>query len=85
MNPKLTPEQRTALEQNAGQPIRMEDDVTHQIYLVIKEEDFGGFWEEYIRREVQRGLDAIDRGEIEEWEIDSVKAEGRHLLNPSAE
>lgn len=36
--------------------------------------------EQYIQREVKKGLEAIDRGEVEDWEIESIKSEGRQIF-----
>ncbi len=80
MTPKLTDELRLALEANPGKPIRVEDEQTQKVYLVMSEEALPTLWEDYIRREVKRGLDAIERGEVEDWEIESIKAEGRQIL-----
>ncbi len=80
MAPKLTDEQRLALEANPGKPLRVEDEQTDKVYLVIGEETLPTLWEDYIRREVRKGLDAIDRGEVEDWDIESIKAEGRRIL-----
>lgn len=81
MSPTITEEQRQALQQNPGQPVRVRDEKTGQVYLLLGADSMSALWEEYIRREVERGLSAIDRGEIEDWEVESVKAEGRRILN----
>ena len=80
MIPKLTDEQRVALEANPGKPLRVEDGQTHKIYLVLSEESLPTLWEDYIRREVAKGLAAADRGDVEEWDIESIKSEGRQIL-----
>ena len=77
---KLTDEQRVALEANPGAPLRMEDPHTHKVYLVFSEESLPTLWEDYIRREVEKGLAAIERGEVEDWDVESIKAEGRRFL-----
>jgi hypothetical protein len=38
-------------------------------------------WQDYIDREVRKGLDAIDRGEVEEWDVESIKSEARRIIN----
>ena len=81
MIPKLTDEQRLALEANPGRPLCVEDEQTQKVYLVMSEEALPTLWDDYIRREVKKGLDAIDRGEVEDWDIESIKAEGRQILN----
>jgi len=35
MAPKLTNEIRKALEENPGRPVTVEDDETHQVYVII--------------------------------------------------
>jgi len=66
MTPKLTPDQRSALQANPGRPLRVEDDQTHKVYLVVSEEALPSLWEDYVRHEVQKGLNAIDRGDVED-------------------
>jgi hypothetical protein len=81
MSPTITDEQRQALQQNPGQPVRVRDEKTDQVYLLFGAEGMSILWEEYIRREVEQGLAEIDRGEVEDWEVESVKAEGRRILD----
>lgn len=81
MTPKLTDEQRQALEANPAVPLRIEDEHTHRVYLVVGEEALPTLWEDYIHQEVAKGLVAIDRGEIEDWEVESIKSEGRQVLD----
>ncbi|HUT09147.1 MAG TPA: hypothetical protein VMY42_01500 [Thermoguttaceae bacterium] len=80
MTPHLTTEQREAIRANPHEPLRVEDAQTHKVYLLVAEEALPTLWDDYIRREVRKGLDAIDRGEFEDWEIESIKAEGRQIL-----
>lgn len=74
MNPTITEEQRQALQQNPGQPARVRDEQTDRVYLLFGADSMSALWEEYIRREVERGLAAIDRGEVEDGEVESVKS-----------
>ena len=80
MMPRITEEQRAALRDNPGRPVRVEDDQTHQTYLLLSADAMPALWAEHIRREVAEGLAAIDRGEVEDWEVQSIKAEGRRIL-----
>lgn len=87
MIPKVSEEQRQALQANPDKPLRVEDDQTSRIYLLLSEESLPTFWADYVRREVAKGLDAIGRGEVEDWDAQSIKAEGRRALDrgpPSA-
>jgi len=80
MTPKLTQEQRDALEANPEKPLRVEDDQTRKVYLVVAEEALPTLWQDYIRRELTKGLEAADRGEVENWDVESIKAEAREIL-----
>ena len=80
MTPKLTEEQRQALQANPEKPLRVEDEQTRKVYLVVAEEALPTLWQDYIDREVKKGLDAVDRGEVEDWDIESIKSEGRQIL-----
>jgi hypothetical protein len=71
---------RNALAERAGQPIEVRDDTTDRVYLLIGEDAFPALWDQYLRREVEKGLAAIDRGETEDWDVESVKAEAREIL-----
>ncbi len=80
MPPQLTAEQRRALQAHPDEPLRVEDAQTHKVYLVVAEEALPTLWEDYVEREVKKGLGAIDRGQIEDWDIESIKSEGRSVL-----
>lgn len=80
MTPKLSDEQRQALQEHPDKPLRVVDQQTRKVYLMVSEEALPTLWEGYIQREVKRGLEALDRGEVEDWEIDSIKVEGRQIL-----
>lgn len=45
MMPKLTEELRLALQAHPGQPLRLEDEQTNRVYLVVSEESLPSFWE----------------------------------------
>ena len=77
---KLTAEQRQALQANPQKPLRVEDEETRKVYLVVAEEALPTLWEDYIDREVRKWLDAADRGEVEDWDIESIKSEARQIL-----
>lgn len=84
MTPKLTADQRSALAQSAGQPVKVEDDQTHEVFFLVGQQALPGLWEQYIRREVQRGLDEIDRGQTVPWDMPAIleQARARHS-NPN--
>ncbi len=80
MTPKLTHEQRAALAANPGRPLRVEDETTNKVYVVVSEESLPTLWDDYIRRELARGLAAAERGDVEDWDVDSIKSEGRQPI-----
>ncbi len=80
MTPKLTADQRNALAHSAGQPVKVEDDQTHEVFFLVSPQTLPNLWEEYVRREVQRGLEQVDRDETVPWDLESVlqQAHGQH-------
>lgn len=76
---KLTPEMRAALKSSDGPP-RYEDEESHKIYLLIEPGNPITLPDDYIQAEVQKGIDAAERGEISELNVEDIKAEGRRRL-----
>lgn len=76
MRPKrtITDEIRDALRREPAKPLCVEDDVTQKVDVIVDEQAWPTLWDESIRREVQLGLAAIDRGEVEEWDIEATIA-----------
>ena len=79
-NPQLTPEQRAAIAAHPDQPLYIEDAETRETYLLLKTGKFPELEEEYIRARLEEGFAAIERGEEEEWDSESIKSEGRRIL-----
>lgn len=80
MAPKLTDEQRLAVEAQPGEPVRIEDDKTQRVYLLVEESNAPQLYERWLRGKLQEGFDAADRGEFVAWDPDRIKAEGRARL-----
>ena len=78
--PQLTPEQRAAIAAHPDQPLYIEDAETRETYLLVKAGKFPELEEEYIRARLEEGFAAIERGEEEEWDSESIKTEGRRIL-----
>lgn len=70
MTPKLTEEQRQALEEHPGHPVEVQDDRTQKVYVLVAKEDFPLMIDEQFRRQLQIGFDQADRGELEEWDVE---------------
>lgn len=77
MTPKITPEMRKALAQQPGRPVPVEDDVTNKRYLLVDAETGKAVAEQWIRDQLQLGLDAAARGDIQEFDPDAIKSAGR--------
>jgi hypothetical protein len=79
-NLQLTPEMRQALLVNPDAPLYIEDAESRKTYLLLESGKFPELEEEYIRARLEEGFSAIERGEEEEWDSASIKAEGRRIL-----
>jgi len=77
MIPKLTEEQRQAISVQPGRFLRVEDDETGRVYLIVEESRACELYEQWLRRELQRGFDAAERGEVAEWSLDEFLADAR--------
>ena len=78
--PELTPEQRQAIAASGGLPVQVEDPDTHKLYVIVEHREDVALDEEYIRRELEKGLAALEAGERISWDPDRLKQEGRRRL-----
>jgi hypothetical protein len=78
---ELTPELRNALLAQPDTPVYISDRETQKVYVLFEQGKFPGLAEAYIRDRLEEGFAAIERGEVDEWDSASIKAEGRKLLN----
>jgi hypothetical protein len=79
-NLQLSPEQRAAVLAHPGEPVHIADETTRKVYLLIEQGAFPELEDEYIRSRLEEGFAAIERGEVEEWDSATIKAEGRKML-----
>jgi hypothetical protein len=79
-NLQLTPEMRQALASQPCSPLYIEDPETRKTYILIENGRFPELEEEYVRARLEEGFAAIERGEEEDWDSESIKAEGRRIL-----
>jgi hypothetical protein len=77
MTPKITEEQRQALQQSHGEMVEVEDDQTRKVYLLIERQEACQRFDDWLRQELQIGFDQSDRGESEVWNIEATLAEAR--------
>ena len=80
---KITPEMRAALADHPGQPIEVEDDETRRVYLLVDAERGRALTEQWIRDQLKVGEEAATRGEIVDFDPESIKAEGRRRMDAS--
>lgn len=77
---KLSEDLRAAIENTPGQPVRVEDDQTKKVYLLVEESEAPQLYEQWLRHELQKGFRQADRGETVDWHPERIKAEGRRRL-----
>jgi hypothetical protein len=77
MTPKITEEMRAALRQHPGKPVEVVDDETHTTYLLVDARSGKLLTEQWIRDALQLGLDAANRGETLDFDVEAIRAAGR--------
>ena len=78
---KLTPEMRIALQDHAGQPVKIEDEQSQKVYLLVEEGSAHQLMEQWLCRELQVGFDQAERrATCFQWNADRIKSEGRRRL-----
>ena len=80
MTPKLSEEQRQAIQNRDGGPVEVEDDRTQRMYVLIARDQFHHLVEEQLRAELKVGIDQADAGEVDEWKVEEMiqEAHRRH-------
>lgn len=73
--PKLTDEMRRALANQPAGPIPIEDEKTHNFYVLVTKEDYCRLHDDYLRRELQVAFDQVDRGEVSDLDMNDLLAE----------
>lgn len=67
MNPRITPEQREAIDQNRGRPVVLEsDDQTHRVFVLVEQATFERAMRALAEQEdlesIRRGIDEMEAG-----------------------
>jgi hypothetical protein len=78
--PQLTPEQQQAIAASGGLPVQVQDPVTNKMYVLLEQAKDSALDDEYIREALSKGMAAIERGELSEWNAERVKQEGHRRL-----
>jgi hypothetical protein len=68
----LTPEQIAAVQDGEGH-VRLQDPITRRIYILAEQIE-PLIDDEYIAAKLSEGLDAVERGEVSDWNVDELKA-----------
>jgi hypothetical protein len=76
--PRLTDEQRHAIDSHPGEFTRVEDDQTRKVYLSIEEKRAAELYDRWLREQLTVGFDQADRGELAEWNLDEFLAKMHH-------
>lgn len=84
MSPKLSDEQREAIERQHGGPIEVRDDRTEQVYVLVGRDQFRQLVEEQLRRDLQIGFDQADGGDVAAWNVEEVLREARRRQSSQA-
>jgi hypothetical protein len=83
MTPKLPADWRQAL-QSQGSPLRIEDDQTHQFYVLVSDEEYRRMLGEELRQELQVAFDDVSAGAEEEWNLEAFLAKARREIGPQS-
>lgn len=86
MTPKLSDEQRQAIQNREGGPVEVEDDRTQRVYVLVARDEFHRLVEEQLRRELQVGFNQADAGDVAAWDLDEMlqAARQRHAFDAAA-
>jgi len=75
MTPKLHKDLCEAVERESAMPLKVQGDANDKTYVIVEESALPTLWDDFLRKEVDRGLAAIDRGEVESWDIEATITE----------
>ncbi len=83
MNPKITPEIRTALNQHPVGPIQLDDESSNEPIFVVRLGDIADLQatvDDRIRQKLAEADADIAAGDIAPWDAEDVKRRGRERL-----
>ncbi len=84
MNPKMTPEIRTALRQQPAGPTQLEDDASSEPVFVVRLSDITDLrskLDDRIRQKLAEADADIADGNIAPWDPEDIKRRGRARLD----
>lgn len=84
MTPKLSDEQRLAIQDCDGRPVEVEDDRTRRVYIIVARDEFQRLVEEQLRAELQVGFDQADAGDLGDWDAEEMRQEAHRRHSSKA-
>jgi predicted transcriptional regulator len=86
MNPKLTEEMRAALKRQPGRPVRLEDEETQKVYVIIDDETHKRAMEALRQQEdvaaIQAGIDDMEAERVVPFEEVDARVRNKLGLPP---
>ena len=86
MNPKITPDIRTALQQHPVGPIQLDDESSGEPVFLVRLADISDLQaliDERIRLKLAEADEDIAKGNVASWDTEDVKQRGRLRLDAS--
>lgn len=71
----ITDEMKEALSEHPDEPLRLRDEQTQKVYVLIDQEEARRLFDAWLHREVQVALKQADRGELRPWDIEETLAD----------
>ncbi len=76
----LPAELRPILLSQGAEPLRLFDDETHKVYVLVEQPPAPTMDDDDIRRLLAEADEDIARGDVAEWDLDEIKTEARRIF-----
>jgi hypothetical protein len=76
----LPPELRQVLLSQGGEPLRLVDDQTQKVYLLVSQDSFSPVDDGYLRQLILEAREDVARGDVAPWDVDEIRADARREL-----
>ncbi len=83
MTLQFTSEQFRQL-QSQSVPVFVEDPASEAKYVILSQDEYRSMLGEELDRELQIAIDEVERGEVEEWDVEAVIAEAKRRFGQSS-
>ncbi len=82
----ITDAMRAALVAGRGEPVEVIDPTTNRVYWLCDPSETAIVYDAWLRRELEVGIEAVNRGELVDWNPQRIIALGeQRLANKSGE